>query len=94
MTDVARLLDLQFGLQSSTGDFSSTPGTVSRLLPRSTSGLMPRQRTPVERPLYSSDGRRYAQVRGVKDLGPIELGMEFRGMSDASGGAVTVQSVM
>lgn len=94
MTDVARLLDLQFGLQSSTGDFSSTPGTVSRLLPRSTSGLLPRQRTPVERPLYSSDGRRYAQVRGVKDLGPIELGMEFRGMSNASGGAVTVQSVM
>jgi hypothetical protein len=94
MTDVVRLFDLQFGLHSDVSDFSSTPGTVSRILPLRADGLMPRQRTPIDRPLIASDGRRQKRVHGARDIGPINIGMEFRGMSNASGGAVTVQSVM
>lgn len=94
MTDVTRLLDIQFGLHSTAADFSSTPGTVSRLLPRSIDGVYPRQRTPIDRPLIASDGRRHKRVHGARDLAPINVGMEFRGQSNAAGGAVTIQNVM
>lgn len=94
MTDVTRMTDVQFGLHSNSADFSSTPGTLVRILPTAMSGLYPRQRTPIERPLYSSDNRRYLQVRGARDLSQISVTQEMCGMNNSSGGAVTVQSVM
>jgi hypothetical protein len=44
--------------------------------------------------LIASDGRRHKRVHGARDIGPINIGMEFRGMSNPTGGAVTVQNVM
>lgn len=94
MTDVSRFLEIQFGLHSSVSDFSDTSGTATNILPLRADGFLPRQRNVIERPLYSADGRTFPHVMGAKDIKALNVGMEFRGMSNATGGAVTLTSVM
>jgi hypothetical protein len=93
MTDVSRFLEVQFGLHASVSDFSTTSGTATNILCTS-AAVLPRARGVIERPLHSPDGRKFPRIHGAKDIGAINVGMEFRGMSNSSGGAVTTYNVM
>lgn len=90
MTDVARLVNLTYGINASATTIGTAPASFATLLPRSTpSSLFPRSRAVIERPLANTDGRRLARVQGVKDLAEIALPLEFKGVSNNTGIGVT-----
>ena len=95
MSVVDRLSDLQFGLHASTADFSTTPGSFVRIQPTAPpGGLKPRGREKIVRDLISLDGRAFPAVFGARDIGPIDVPLGFKGVSNNTGGATTWQSVM
>lgn len=91
MSDVNRLLCLNHGINAATNTFGTVPASMTaQLQPRSSvPSLLPRQRTTIERPLYVADGRRLPQILGARDVGPIELPLEFKGVNSNTGGAVS-----
>lgn len=90
MTTVNRLLSLRHGINAAVNTFGTVPATMTLpLQPRaSVPSLLPRQRTPIDRPLYVVDGRRLPQIQGIKDVGAIDLPLEFKGVSGNTGAAV------
>lgn len=89
MTTSARLHTLRYGLHASVSDFTSTPSLV-RLQPTDeAASFMRRQRSVIERPLSSTDNRAYEHVRGGKDVSPLTLALEFKGVNSNTGGAVS-----
>jgi hypothetical protein len=90
MTDVARLSTLRYALHSNNATFSGTPGTLFPLrLTDDGASFLPRNRTPIPRPLRSLSGRRYSHIRGVQDLADITVATEMRGVNSNTGAAVT-----
>ena len=88
MTDSSRHIHVKAAMQASTSDFTSSP-TATVLLPRALpASLFPRGRSPIERDLYAVDGREHVHAWGAKDVGGIDLPLEFRGANSNSGGAV------
>lgn len=91
MTDVNRILSLSYGLNAAAQTIGTAPGSFATLLPRAgVPSLLPRTRTPIDRPLYSADGRRFPRVHGVKDIGAIDLPLEFKGINSNTGAGITV----
>lgn len=89
MTDVARLVNLTYGINASATTIGTAPGAFATLLPRSTpASFFPRTRQAIDRPLASVDGRRFARVLGPKDVGELSLPLEFKGVDTNTGGAV------
>ena len=89
MTDVARLSTLRYALHANNATFSGTPGTLFPLrLTDDGASFLPRNRTPIPRPLRSLSGRRYSHIRGVQDLADITVATEFRGVNLNTGVAV------
>ncbi len=89
MADIGRLLSLTAGLNASLNLFDSAPGSFLPLLPRSSvPSLLPRGRTPIERPIVTVDGRRLPRIHGARDIGAIEMPLEFKGANNNTGGAV------
>lgn len=90
MSDIARLRVVRAGIHSSVSDFTSTPGTLVPLrLTDSGDTLLPRNRTPIARNLLSLSGRRYPHIRGIKDVGDIQINIENCGVNANTGGAVS-----
>lgn len=90
MSDVARLVNLTYGINASATTIGTAPASFATLLPRSTpSSLFPRSRAVIERPLANADGRRLARLQGVKDLAEIALPLEFKGVNNNTGIGVT-----
>lgn len=89
MTDVARLVNLTYGINASATTIGTAPGAFTTLLPRATpASLFPRTRQAIDRPLASVDGRRFSRVLGPKDIGDIALPLEFKGVDSNTGAAV------
>lgn len=89
MTDVARLVNLTYGINASATTIGTAPGAFATLLPRSTpASFFPRTRQAIDRPLASVDGRRFARVLGPKDVGELALPLEFKGVDSNTGAAV------
>lgn len=89
MTDVSRLLSLTYGINAAAQTIGTAPLSFNPLLPRSQVGSMfPRSRTPIDRPLYSVDGRRFPRIHGVKDIAAIDVPLEFKGVNSNTGAAV------
>ena len=89
MTDVARLSTLRYGLHSNAFTFTGTPTLVPLRLTDDGASFLPRNRTPIPRPLRSLSGRRYSHIRGVQDLADITVATEFRGVNSNTGAAVS-----
>ena len=90
MTDVARLSTLRYALHANNATFTGTPGTLFPLrLTDDGASFLPRNRTPIARPLRSLSGRRYSHIRGVQDLADITVATEMRGVNSNTGAAVT-----
>lgn len=91
MTNVNRLSTLRAGLHSAITAFTSAD-SVSLAVVQPTddaASFLARQRTPIERVYNTSDGRRLPHVRGAKDLAPLSLALEWKGVNSNSGGAVS-----
>lgn len=91
MSDISRLLSLRSGIHASTSDLTAIPGVLRPLEMRGPdvpAGLFPRSRAEVDRPLIAPDGRRFPFAFGAKDISPLTLGFEFRGVNANTGGAV------
>lgn len=89
MTDVARLSTLRYALHANNATFTGTPGTLFPLrLTDDGASFLPRNRTPIPRPLRSLSGRRYSHIRGVQDLADLTVATEFRGVNSNTGAAV------
>lgn len=89
MTDVARLLSLTYGINAAAQTIGTAPGAFATLLPRSqVLSVFPRSRTPIDRDLFSVDGRRFPRVHGVKDIAAIDVPLEFKGVNSNTGAAV------
>lgn len=90
MTDVARLVNLTYGINASATTIGTAPGSFAPLLPRSTpASFFPRSRAVIERPLANTDGRRLARLQGVKDIAELALPLEFKGVNNNTGIGVT-----
>lgn len=90
MTNVNRLRSLRYGLHAGVNDFTSTP-TLTTVQPTDDgASFLRRSRTSIERPLASVDGRRFVQARGGKDVAPLTLPLEFKGVNTNTGVAVPV----
>ena len=90
MTDVARLSTLRYALHANNATFTGTPGTLFPLrLTDDGASFLPRNRTPIPRPLRSLSGRRYSHIRGVQDLADITVATEMRGVNSNTGAAVS-----
>ena len=90
MTDVARLSTLRYALHANNTTFTGTPGTLFPLrLTDDGASFLPRNRTPIPRPLRSLSGRRYSHIRGVQDLADITVATEMRGVNTNTGAAVS-----
>ena len=50
--------------------------------------FLPRQRTPIERPLKSLGGRRYPHIRGAQDTADVSVALEMKGVNSNTGAAV------
>lgn len=90
MTNVNRLRFLRYGLHAGLNDFTSTPALTTVQPTDDGASFMRRSRTSIERPLASTDGRRFVQVRGGKDVAPLTLPLEFKGVNTNTGAAVPV----
>lgn len=91
MTDVARLSTLRYALHTNNTTFSGTPGTLFPLrLTDDGASFLPRNRTPIPRPLRSLSGRRYSHIRGVQDLADITVATEFKGVNANTGVATAL----
>jgi hypothetical protein len=91
MTDVSRLLSLTYGINAAAQTIGTAPGSFATLLPRAqVTSVFPRSRTPIERELYSVDGRRFPRVHGVKDIAAIDVPLEFKGINSNTGVGITV----
>jgi hypothetical protein len=89
MTDVARLSTLRYALHANNATFSGTPGTLFPLrITDDGASFLPRNRTPIPRPLRSLSGRRYSHIRGVQDLADLTVATEFKGVNSNTGAAV------
>jgi hypothetical protein len=90
MTDVSRLSTLRYALHTNNTTFTGTPGTLFPLrITDDGASFLPRNRTPIPRPLRSLSGRRYSHIRGVQDLADITVATEMRGVNSNTGAAVT-----
>ena len=100
MTDVLRLQTLRYALHTDANTFTGigdSPftgllgGTAPLPLQITDDGasFLPRQRTPIERPLKSLGGRRYPHIRGAQDTADLSVALEFKGVNSNTGGAVT-----
>jgi hypothetical protein len=90
MTDVSRLSTLRYALHTNNTTFSGTPGTLFPLrITDDGASFLPRNRTPIPRPLRSLSGRRYSHIRGVQDLADITVATEFKGVNSNTGANVT-----
>jgi hypothetical protein len=90
MTDVSRLSTLRYALHTNNTTFTGTPGTLFPLrITDDGASFLPRNRTPIPRPLRSLSGRRYSHIRGVQDLADITVATEFRGVNSNTGAAVS-----
>jgi hypothetical protein len=90
MSDVTRLTSLTYGLNASATTIGTAPGTFATVLPRSSpTSFLPRSRQAIDRALYSVDGRRFMRVFGVKDIGELQLPVEFKGVSGNTGAGIT-----
>jgi hypothetical protein len=90
MTDVSRLSTLRYALHANNTTFTGTPGTLFPLrLIDDGASFLPRNRTPIPRPLRSLSGRRYSHIRGVQDLADLTVATEFKGVNSNTGAAVT-----
>lgn len=90
MTDVTRLTNLTYGINAAAQTIGTAPGAFTTLLPRSSvTSMLPRTRTPIDRPLTSVDGRRFMRLHGVKNVDAIDLPLEFKGANSNTGAAVT-----
>lgn len=91
MSDVVRLSSLRTGIHASTSDYSSLPAVLRPIElrgPDVPAGLFPRSRAEIDRPLVVPDGRRVPFAWGTKDIAPITIGTEFRGVNANNGAAV------
>lgn len=89
MTDLARLLDVRFGLHAA-DDYLTLPATLRRVqLVGGGASLMPRNLTPLSRNEISNlDGVGFAHLYGPVDLADITPQMEFKGVNSNTGAAV------
>ena len=90
MTTVTRLQALRYALHTNTATFDNTPGTLYPLqLLDDGASFLPRQRTPIDRPLRSLGGRHHPHVYGAQDLADLVAVCEFSGVNSNTGGAVS-----
>lgn len=90
MTQIVRLQALRYALHADNTTFSGTPGTLVPLqLMDDGASFLPRQRTPIERPLRSLGGRHFPHVYGTQDVADLVAVCEFKGVNSNSGGAVS-----
>lgn len=89
MTDVGRLLSLTAGINAALNSIGTAPGAFTTLLPRGTvPSLLPRSREPLDRKLAAVDGRRFLRAQGRKNIDPITLPLEMKGINANTGAAV------
>jgi len=89
MTTVNRLQTVRYALHTDNTTFNNTPGTLLPLqLVDDGASFLPRQRTPIERPLRSLGGRRFPHIYGAQDLADLVAVCEFKGVNNNTGGAV------
>ncbi|MFO0447383.1 MAG: hypothetical protein ACK52I_01620 [Pseudomonadota bacterium] len=90
MSAASRFQSIGVGIHVSTSDFSTMPST-SPVIPRAfVPSVLPRRRDPIERgTLPAINGQRFANLRGAKNLSPIELPLHWKGANAYTGGAVT-----
>lgn len=90
MTQIVRLQTLRYALHTDETTFTGTPGTLYPLqLVDDGASFLPRQRTPIERPLRSLGGRHFPHVYGAQDVADLVATCEFKGVNSNSGGAVS-----
>ena len=90
MTQVTRLQALRYALHADSVTFSGTPGTLVPLqLMDDGASFLPRQRTPIERPLRSLGGRQFTHIYGSQDVADLVAVCEFKGVNSNTGGAVS-----
>ena len=90
MTAVTRLQALRYALHTDNTTFDNTPGTLVPLqLLDDGASFLPRQRTPIDRPLRSLGGRHFPHVYGAQDLADLVAVCEFKGVNANTGGAVS-----
>ena len=74
MTDILRLQTLRYALHTNASTFTGTPGSLFPLqITDDGASFLPRQRTPIERPLKSLGGRRYPHIRGAQDTADVSV---------------------
>lgn len=84
-----RFQSVKMGLHASASDFTTMPTTTVAVPRNFVETLLPRQRTPIQRPTPRIDGARNPAIRGGKDIKAIELPLHFRGANNNDGSAVT-----
>jgi hypothetical protein len=91
VTDSPRFLSLRSGIHASTSDLTSTPGTLRplELVDAPPAGLLPMARAEIDRALVKADGRGVPFVWGAKDISPLTLKFELRGVQGNDGDAVS-----
>jgi hypothetical protein len=89
MTDILRLQTLRYALHTNASTFTGTPGSLFPLqITDDGASFLPRQRTPIERPLKSLGGRRYPHIRGAQDTADVSVVLEMKGVNSNTGAAV------
>ena len=89
MTDILRLQTLRYALHTNASTFTGTPGSLFPLqITDDGASFLPRQRTPIERPLKSLGGRRYPHIRGAQDTADVSVALEMKGVNSNTGAAV------
>lgn len=89
MTDILRLQTLRYALHTNASTFTGTPGSLFPLqITDDGASFLPRQRTPIDRPLKSLGGRRYPHIRGAQDVGDLTVALEMKGVNSNTGAAV------
>lgn len=90
MTQVTRLQALRYAAHASATGFDDTPGTLYPLqLLDDGASFLPRQRTPIDRPLRSLGGRHFQHIFGAQDIADVVAVCEFKGVNSNTGGAVS-----
>jgi hypothetical protein len=92
MTGVNRILTLQYGKHANVADVSTAPVTF-RNVDLLEGDFLPRTADAIERPLASTDGRRFPATVGKKLLDPLPCSLRLRGFNGNSGGAITAANI-
>lgn len=88
MTDVARIRSVRYGIHASAGDFTTFPSVTALDHIGDGASLLPRSRVEVAADFAASDGRGYPFRWGGKDISPVILDFEFKGVSGNTGAAI------